>query len=135
MPEAVTGYGVFRFSSPGQTDQEAVVPLSSSSATSSTLIWDDTNVVTAVAIVNPSNVGTTVSITLRDTSGQNHVGASTVDLPPNGHTAVVLRNLRGLGGMAGLRGSADFSVTSGNVAVLGLRFSTRAFTSIPIADR
>jgi len=135
MPDAVTGYGVFRFSSPGQADQEVGVPLSSSSATTSTLIWDDTNVVTAVPIVNPSNVATTVSITVRDTSGQNSIGVSSVSLPPKGHMAVVLRNLPGLGGIAGQRGSADFSVTSGNVAVLGLRFNGTAFTSIPTADR
>ena len=49
--------------------------------------------------------------------------------------AVALRALPGLGAMAGKRGSADFTVTFGNVAVLGLRFSAIAFTSIPTADR
>jgi len=37
--------------------------------------------------------------------------------------------------MIGNRGSAEFTVTSGNVAVLGLRFIGSAFTSIPTADR
>jgi hypothetical protein len=33
-------------------------------------------------------------------------------------TAIALRDLPGLGGMAGKRGSADFTVAFGNVAVL-----------------
>jgi hypothetical protein len=50
-------------------------------------------------------------------------------------TAIALRDLPGLGAMAGKRGSADFTVAFGNVAVLGLRFGGAAFTSIPTADR
>ena len=34
-------------------------------------------------------------------------------------------------GLAGQRGFATFNVTSGNVAVLGLRFNGSAFSSIP----
>src|SRR5262249_42645356 len=49
----------------------------------------------------------------------------------NGKSATFLRDLPGLGGMVGKKGLAQFSVTSGNVAVLGLRFKDSAFTSIP----
>ncbi len=135
LPDTVTGYGVFRWAVQGQPDQEAVVPFSGSTSTTSTLIWDDKNLVTAVAIVNPSALATSVSITLRDMSGQNIIGTSSVALPPHGHTAAVLRNLAGLAGMAGQRGSADFVVSSGNVAVLGLRANGTALTSIPTTDR
>jgi hypothetical protein len=38
-------------------------------------------------------------------------------------------------GVEGKRGSAEFSVASGSVAVLGLRFQGQAFTSIPTADK
>jgi hypothetical protein len=37
--------------------------------------------------------------------------------------------------MAGKRGSADFTVTTGTVAVLGLRFNGAAFTSIPATQK
>ena len=95
LPVGVVGYGVFHLSNQGVPDQEAVVPLASASSTISTLTWDDTNFVTSVGIVNPSNVPTTVSILLRD-SGGNTIGTSSVSLPAKNKTAVVLRNLPGL---------------------------------------
>jgi hypothetical protein len=130
LPSGVVGYGVFRQSVPGIADQEAVVPLSAVSATSATLIWDDTNYTTAVAMVNPSVVPTTVAITVLDSSG-NILGTSSVALLAKSKTETVLRGLPGLGAMAGTRGSAKFTVATGNVAVLGLRFYGAAFTSIP----
>ena len=134
LPTGVVGYGVFRQSVAGRPDQEAVVPLSRAATTTSTLIWDDTNYVTAVAIVNPSAVPVVVSITVWDSNG-NVVGNSSVDLAANSKTAMPLRSLAGLAGVAGKRGSAQFSVAAGNVAVLGLRFNDAAFTSIPTADQ
>ena len=133
LPGEVAGYGVFRQSSPGVGDQEAVVPLSSGTSTSSTLVWDDTNFVTAAAIVNPSAVATTVTITIRDTNGLI-IGTSSLAMDANNKVAVALRDLPGLSGMPGKRGSADFKVSAGNVAVLGLRFGGSAFTSIPTTD-
>jgi len=130
LPAGVFGYGVFRQSVPGQLDQEAVVPLSEAGATSNTLTWDETNLITAVAIVNPSSVANTVSVTLWDENG-NTIGTSSIALPPYNKTAMTLPSLTGLGGMVGKRGSAQFSVTTGSVAVLGLRFDGLAFTSIP----
>jgi hypothetical protein len=132
LPSGVYGYGVFRQSVPGRADQEAVVPFSSAGATSNTLTWDDTNFTTAVAIVNPSSTSTTVAITLRDSGG--NIMSSSVSLPPNRKVETPLRSLPGLAGMAGKRGSAQFTVSAGNVAVLGLRFNESAFTSIPATD-
>jgi len=134
LPVGVESYGVFRQSVPGTPDQEAVVPISSAFSTASTLIFDETNFTTSVAIVNPSPVPTTVTITVRNANGVA-IGTSTVALPANSHTAMTLRSLPGLGAIPGNRGSADFSVTSGNVAVLGLRFGGAAFTSIPTKER
>lgn len=134
LPGGVVGYGIFRQSVPGRGDQEAVVPISGTSSKSSTLIWDDTNFVTAVAIVNLSSLDTTVTITVRDSQGST-IGTSTVAMAAKNKLAVALRDLPGLGGVAGKRGAADFTVSIGNVAVLGLRFGGSAFTSIPVADR
>jgi hypothetical protein len=130
LPSGVYGYGVFRQSVPGQPDQEAVVPFSKANATSNTLTWDDTNYTTAAAIVNPSSTAATVVVELWDVNG-NTIGTSTIPLPPGAKTETVLRNLPGLSAMYGARGTAQFSVSSGGVAVLGLRFNGTAFTSIP----
>jgi len=130
LPAGVSGYGVFRQSVPGKPDQEAVVPLSSTADTSNSMTWDDTNLVTAVAMVNPGSTAATGTITLWDENG-NKIGTSPISLPPNSKTAATLRSLPGLSGMVGHRGSAQFSVTTGNIAVLGLRFNAGAFTSIP----
>jgi hypothetical protein len=134
LPSGVAAYGVFRQSLPGLPDQEAVVPLSSASSTRSTLIWDETNVTTAVAIVNPSAVAATVAVTVWDDNG-NLVGTSFVNLSASNKTAIYLGTLPGLSGMAGKRGSAQFTVSTGNVAVLGLRFDGPAFTSIPTTQQ
>jgi P pilus assembly chaperone PapD len=130
LPSGVTGYGVFRQSVAGRADQEAVVPLSDANATSNTLIWDDTNLVTSVAIANPSPVPTTVSVILWDAKG-NAIGATSITQPPGSKTETTLRSLPGFSGMVGQRGSARFTVSSGSVGVLGLRFDGAAFTSIP----
>jgi hypothetical protein len=129
LPGGVVGYGVFRSSPAGLPDQEAVVPFADISATAATLIWDDTNLVTAVAILNPSAVAVVVSITVLDSAGVA-VGTSQVALPAHNKTAAVMRSLTGLAGMAGKRGSASFKVTTGNVVVLGLRANASALTSI-----
>ncbi|HEY2842947.1 MAG TPA: DUF1566 domain-containing protein [Bryobacteraceae bacterium] len=131
LPPGVSGYGVFRQSVEGRADQEVVVPLSDADATTATLIWDDTNLTTSVAMVNLSASPNIVTVTVRDFQGRN-LGTSRVSIVANGRVAVALRDLPGLGGIVGNRGSADFTVTSGNVAVLGLRFRGAAFASIPV---
>jgi hypothetical protein len=74
------------------------------------------------------------AITVLDTNG-NTIGTSSVALQPNSKTEATLDGLPGLNGMVGNRGSAQFTVSTGNVAVLGLRFvGGGAFTSIPAAQ-
>jgi hypothetical protein len=133
-PTGVTGYGVLRQSVAGRVDQEAVVPFSDSTVTTSTLVWDDTVFTTAVAIVNPSAVNTTVTVTVHNDQGQI-IGTASIPLNAGNHTATILRDVSGLSSMSGHRGYATFTVSSGNVAVLGLRFADAAFTSIPTLDK
>ena len=130
MPPGVSGYGVFRQSVTGRLDQEAVVPFTPANLSQSTLIWDDTTTITALAIVNASGVAATISVTLLDNNG-NVAGTSSVSLPPHQKTETQLRLLPTLSGIVGMRGRAFFAATAGNVAVLGLRFGGTAFTSIP----
>jgi len=134
LPMGVTGYGIFRQSVPGVPDQEAVVPLSGVTATTNALVFDDTSYVTGVAVVNLSSAPTSVAVTAYDAQG-NTIGTSSISLAGNAHMSFALRNLPGLAGVAGKQGSADFTVASGNIAVLGLRFNGAAFTSIPAAGR
>ena len=134
LPAGVTGYGVFRQSVPGVADQEAVVPLSGTTATTSTLEFDDTKYVTGVAVVNLTSVSTTISVFVRDAQG-NTIGTSNITLGPHAKLAVVLRDLPGLAGVSGSLGSVDFTTSIGTLAALGLRFNGAAFTSIPTSDR
>ncbi|MBN9661412.1 MAG: LamG domain-containing protein [Acidobacteria bacterium] len=140
LPVGITGYGVFRQSTPGAADQEAVVPLVNGNGQYQLMVYDDTsNLITAVAIVNPSTVATTVGITVSDESGKV-IGTSSVDLPPSGKTAAALRSLPGLAQIAGNRGTVQFAVTrptnfTGSVSVLGLRFNGSAITSIPATGK
>jgi hypothetical protein len=46
-----------------------------------------------------------------------------------------LRELSGMAGVAGSRGWLSITTTAGTVAVLGLRFGTAAFTSIPAVHK
>jgi hypothetical protein len=135
-PPGIIGYGVFRQTLPialNEPDQEAVVPFSSASTTTSTLLWDDRISATAVALANPNASPVTVTITVTKSDG-SPIGTVTLPpLPPNGHTAFVLHDV--VPGTAGNRGTAVFSVTSGNVAVLGLRATGVALTSIPTTDK
>ena len=134
LPTGAAGYGVFRQSVPGVPDQEAVVPLSGNTATTSTLLFDDTKYVTGVAVVNLASVNNTITATARDNQG-NTLGTGSIPLGPNAKTALVLRNIPGLASVVGAIGSVDFTATIGNVAALGLRFNGTAFTSIPTSDR
>ena len=134
LPAGVSGYGVFRQSVAGKPDQEAVVGLNPANSTSNILTWDDTNFTTSVAMVNSSSVATTVTITVWDSNG-NLLGTSTQGLAPGNKIESAMRGFQGLSAMAGQRGSALFTVPVGNVSVLGLRFGSAAFTSIPTTEQ
>jgi hypothetical protein len=133
LPTGVTGFGVFRQSVPGINDQEAVVPLSDTTATTSTLVFDETKYITAVAVVNLSSASNTITAIARDKQG-NIIGTGNIPLGPNAKRAVVLKQITGLAGIAGMAGSVDFTVNTGNLAGLGLRFNGAAFTSIPTSS-
>jgi len=135
LPSGVTGYGVFRFTPQGApAGQEAVVPLSGVTATTSTMIFDETSYVTGVAVVGLSSSAVTVNVTAYGAGG-NTIGTGTIQLAANGKTALLLKDIPGLAGVVGQRGSVDFNVSGANVAVLGIRYNGQAFTSVPTSDR
>jgi hypothetical protein len=134
LGNGIIGYGVFRQSAQGRADQEAVVPLSGESSQMADLTWDDTIFTTGVALVNTGTGAAAISITAYADNGTT-IGTTTVNLGARGKTAFVLREQPGLAGMVAKRGYARFSVTTGSIAVLGLRFGGEAFTSIPVMYR
>lgn len=134
LPAGVSGYAVFRQSVTGRDDNEAVVLLSDDSKSAWTLVHDDAGFITGVAVVNPGSASVSVNYTARNAAGQQ-VGSGTLTLPARGKAVAVLRDLPGLSAIAGQRGAVEFRVTSGSLAVLGLRFGASAFTSIPAAER
>ena len=134
LPPGVVGYAVFRQSVSGRADQEAVVPLTPESSQTADFAYDDTSSTTSVALVNPSNQQTAATITLYQSDGIL-IGSSQLVLSPRAKQAIALRNLPGLSGAAGKRGWATFNVATGAISVLGLRFGTQAFTSIPVSHR
>src|SRR5581483_193027 len=107
LPAGVFGYGVFRQSIAGVTDQEAVVQLSTGSATTSTLLFDETQYVNGVAVVNAGAADTVVSITARDNQG-NTIATGSLTVPKGNKTEAALRDIPGMAAVVGKMGSVDF---------------------------
>jgi hypothetical protein len=137
LPSGVSAYGVFRQSTPGTPNQEAVVSFKNSSSTAETLIFDNTTssttgvaLTTSVAIANPGTTTANITIATWNAAG-TALGTTTLQLNAGAKTEATLAGFTGLAATAGQKGLALFTTTSGNVSVLGLRFSSAAFTSIP----
>ncbi len=131
LAAGVTGYAVFRQTVVGAQDQEAVVPLVAAGAVSASFPFDNRSLVTTAAVVNPSNAATMVNISVRNAAAAT-IGTTQITLQPRSKTAFVLADLPGLGLAATANGTVDFVTASpASVAVLGLRFRSSAFTSIP----
>jgi hypothetical protein len=134
MPDGVIGYGVFRQSVSGNNDQEGTVPFSSTTSSGATLVFDETAFDTAVSVLNPTATDVTVTMTVRDDKG-TLIGTSNLALGAKKREAFVLKGRTELAGMQGKRGSAEFTVSSGAVSILGLRFKGLSFTSILPAEK
>jgi hypothetical protein len=108
-----------------------VVPLETRSGGSYVLWFDNTGgLVTSVALANASTEPATVTVTVRDGSG-TVIGTAEIELEPHGHTAFELPS--DLPATAGRRGTVEFQApASGQISVLGLRFSSGAFTTVPV---
>lgn len=134
LPDGVTGYGVFRQTADGRADQEAVVQLVNETSMSAQLVYDDANFTTGLAIVNPSTARAQINIVAFNASGAQ-TGNATLALEPRARTAVTLRDLSGMAGVVGSRGYLSITASTGTIAVLGLRFGSAAFTSIPAVHK
>lgn len=133
-PEGVIGYGIFRQASQGVNPQEGVVPFSSSNSSGSFIVFDETDFVTAVAVLNPGAAPVTVTVVARDDTGAE-IGRFTLPLNPRQRGAFLVRDRPEMTAMRGKRGVLEFSAAGGAVSVLGLRFNGLAFTSILPVER
>ena len=133
LPPEVIGYGVFRWSNQGYPDQEAVVPLSDITSARSKLIWDNSKYVTGIVVLNPTAVFGTITLTVRNESGQV-IGSPSISLAAGAKKTFLLGDLPGLSSVKGLRGSAEFVATTGGVVAFGLRANGTAITSIPTSS-
>ena len=128
LPTGVVGYGVFRQSVAGQSDQEAVVPFANSTLTKTLVTFDNTAYVTAVALWFNGSVAGTVTMVAVDEQG-HQVGTAVLNMMPGTKQAFVVTDK--IAGVNGHRGSLTFTTSNGTVAALGLRFNGSAFPSIP----
>lgn len=129
----VSGFAIFGARS-GNGDQEAVVPLETRNSASYILWFDNTGaMVVGVALANISKQSVSVEVTIRDESGLV-IGTGTIPLSAQGHDSFELPSR--LAQTAQRRGTVEFhTATSGQISVLGLRFNSLAFTTIPVMVR
>ncbi|MBI5083917.1 MAG: hypothetical protein HZB13_04895 [Acidobacteria bacterium] len=128
--KGVSGLAVFRQAQPDGRIQEAAVPINASLMQRSFLPYDNAGgMVTSMAIANISQTEVAkVRVAFRDASGRVLRIDRVKDIPPRGHFAFEL--IREFPYLNGTRGTADFWITSGQISILGLRFSpSGAFTS------
>jgi hypothetical protein len=124
----LSGSAVFSFK-PGQAiPQEASVALKVGQTAGFHLPFDNAlGFVTSIALANLDAAAARLTVVLRDETGAV-LGQEAIDIPASGHLA--FETVNRLPATAGRRGSADFTIQSGWVAAIGLRFSPAGpFTS------
>ena len=127
----VNGFAIFRTASSNSPVSEGTVPLQTLFPSTVTLAYDNTaGFVMGVALANLSTSSATITATMWDDSG-NLLSTQIITIAGSGHAAFILPTQLAL--TAGKRGIVKFqSATTGGLAGLGLRFSPfGTFTSVP----
>ncbi len=130
LPVGVSGYAVLRQSIEGLADLEAATGFSATNATRVRFTYDESNVVTRAMIWYNGLTEANVALIARDEAG-SQIGTATLAMTPGTKQVItVVEQIPAIGGKSGV---LEFSTTSGNIAVLGIRIAGSAFTSIPVA--
>ncbi len=127
----VGGFVIFRYNPNGQ---EAVVPLESRNASSYVLAFDNTaGTVTGVALSSSSTQNANVPVIVRDDTGAQIGGTTSIPLNANGHASFTLDPTHGFPATAGIRGTLEFVAPLGvPISVLGIRSPPAlTFTTLP----
>ena len=121
---------IFRQSVPGRPDSEGTVT-GVQSGNRVFLPFDNTNgYVTGVAVAN-TNATQTLLVSMMFQTDSGSMSTGSLPLPPQGHMAFVLTSM--FPALAGFRGSIEFTASTPDIAVVGLRFSpTNSFTSLGV---
>jgi len=135
---AINGFAFFSEPGPGGVALMGTVPLQTQYQDTMVISFDNTKasngttqLLSAVALANPTSAGADFAVTIYDLSG-NKIGSGDVGLLPNGHKALVLQDQFFITGNQA--GFVMFKSLSGSpILGLGLRFATPdgTFTSIP----
>jgi hypothetical protein len=128
----VSGFGIFRWTQPGQ---EASVPMETRSASTYVMPFDDTNgLSTGIAIAGVSGPGANIPVIIRDDTGVV-LSSTAITLPAQGHASFMLPNT--YPSTVGTRGSVEFTAPTGvNISVIGLRATPAGnLTTIPVLAR
>lgn len=134
LPPGVIGYVVAREVMEGRADHEALLPFVPESSQAAEFAYDDTSFTTAVALLNPSNQQTPVTVVAWGDDG-DQVGSAQLTLPPHAKSVNVLSAYAGMTGISGKKGRVVVSVPNGAVSVLALRFGADGFSDIPVHHR
>jgi PPE-repeat protein len=123
----VSGFAIFRQRVPGRFDQEAAVPVNAGSPSRFLLPFDNAGLTTTMAIANASDTAaSTVNVVIRG-SQQEILFGGNLTLPTRGQDAFSITDRFPV--TAGRRGIIEFTVLSGEISAIGLRFANEAFTS------
>jgi len=126
----VTGFAVFRQTVPGFAPQEAAVPVNTGAPLRQLVPFDNSGgFTTSLAVANMSALQEgQVTFAFRDGQGNLIMRVPLPNLPVQGHRAFEVVKL--WPSLEGLKGTLEVSTLSGEISVLGLRFSSGgAFTS------
>jgi len=134
LPPGVIGYGITREVTDGHADHEALIPFVPESSQAAEFTFDDTSFTTAVAILNPSDQQTTVTIAAFGEDG-DRIGTTQLAMAPHTKSANVLAAYAGMAGVFRKQGRVVVSVPNGAVSVLALRFGGAGFSNIPVNHR
>jgi len=134
LPPGVMGYGVSRLVTAGHPDQETIIPFAPETSQTVEFTYDDIQFTTAVALLNPSDQQTIVTVTAFGDDG-DQVGTTQLALAPHAKSANVLAAYAGMAGIFGKQGRVIVSLPNGAVSVLALRFGGAGFTNIPVNYR
>ena len=134
LPPGIMGYGVSRLVRAGLPDQEVLIPFAPETSQTAEFTYDDISYTTAVAILNPSDQQTTVTVSAFGDDG-DQVGTTQFALAPHAKSANVLAAYAGMASIFRKQGRVVVSVPNGAVSVLALRFGGAGFTNIPVNHR
>jgi hypothetical protein len=118
-----TGTAIFAFKPGGVTITETAVARSTFLGSGTVYAQKNSDTQTGIAIANPASTSATVSLVLTDRSG-SVLGSASVELPANGHAAMLLGDLPQFSSLAAYDGLLSISGPSPGFELTALQLHT-----------